>query len=62
MKIAKLFRYQNVKVFGLPAVVEAVWYGAQSWHALFSFGADDYVNLPDRVILHSGEENHLEPA
>lgn len=60
MKIASLIRGDQVRVFGLPAVVEAQWWGAGYHHALFAVQSSR--NVPERVILHSGEEAHLEPA
>lgn len=66
MKIASLIRGDQVRVFGLPAVVEAQWWGKGLHHALFSFhfsGTSTPIALiPERVILHQGEEAHLEPA
>lgn len=58
MKIAGLNRGDQVRVFGLPAVVEAQWWGGGHYHALFAVQSTR--NAPERVILHSGEELHLE--
>lgn len=60
MKIASLIRGDQVRVFGLPAVVEAQWWRAGHYHALFTVQSTH--NSPERVILHTGEELFLEPA